>query len=467
LAISRLGEMAVLLERSFIAHRQFMGTLARAPLSGGASREVAEDVTDADWTPDGDKLAIVRASGGRYRIEFPIGKVLYETNGWISDIRFSKSGDLIAFLDHQVFPDDGGAVASTDHASPSTEFQPPDKTRLFPLKSTTGNQVWFATDALYAVTLSGKIRTVLRTGTDITLHDISAAGAVLLSEDNKGISMMLSTPDSKTERDISWLKSSVVTGISQDGKLLLFSEQYAGGGPGYSVYLRKADGSDAVRLSKGSSLGLSRDGKWAAASVAGSSGDELWILPTGPGTPKRLPNFGVQYYYAADWLPDNKRILFSGEMPGHKPCFYLVDTEGGGFRRMTAEGTYGAASWSGNIVSPDGRRLFAKDLNQDLWTYAEDGSGGRRITHLASADIPFQWTPDGRAIYFYRQGQVPARVYRVSLVSGKREFWKDLRPSDPTGVLDIIAVVSTPDGSSYAYSFDRWLSDLYLVQNLK
>ncbi len=467
LAISRLGEMAVLLERSFIAHRQFMGTLARAPLSGGASRDVAEDVTDADWTPDGDKLAIVRASRGRYRIEFPIGKVLYETNGWISDIRFSKSGDLIAFLDHQVFPDDGGAVASTDHASPSTEFQPPDKTRLFPLKSTTGNQVWFATDALYAVTLSGKIRTVLRTGTDITLHDISAAGAVLLSEDNKGISMMLSTPDSKTERDISWLKSSVVTGISQDGKLLLFSEQYAGGGPGYSVYLRKADGSDAVRLSKGSSLGLSRDGKWAAASVAGSSGDELWILPTGPGTPKRLPNFGVQYYYAADWLPDNKRILFSGEMPGHKPCFYLVDTEGGGFRRMTAEGTYGAASWSGNIVSPDGRRLFAKDLNQDLWTYAEDGSGGRRITHLASADIPFQWTPDGRAIYFYRQGQVPARVYRVSLVSGKREFWKDLRPSDPTGVLDIIAVVSTPDGSSYAYSFDRWLSDLYLVQDLK
>src|SRR5439155_726016 len=211
----------------------------------------------------------------------------------------------------------------------------------------------------------------------ITLHDISAAGAVLLSEDNKGISMMLSTPDSKTERDISWLKSSVVTGISQDGKLLLFSEQYAGGGPGYSVYLRKADGSDAVRLSKGSSLGLSRDGKWAVASVAGSSGDELWILPTGPGTPKRLPNFGVQYYYAADWLPDNKRILF------------------------------------------------------------------------------------------YRQGQVPARVYRVSLVSGKREFWKELRPADTTGVLDIIAVVSTPDGSSYAYSFDRWLSDLYLVQDLK
>ena len=467
LAISRLGEMAVLLERTFIAHRQFMGTLAQAPLSGGSPREVAEDVTDADWTPDGDKLAIVRASGGHYRIEFPIGKVLYETNGWISDIRFSKSGDLIAFLDHQIFPDDAGAVAVVDLSGNKRVLSGSWNFVEGLAWSVDGNQVWFAADALYAVTLSGKIRTVLRTGTDITLHDISATGAVLLSEDNRGISMMLSTPESKVERDFSWLKSSVVTGISQDGKLLLFSEQYAGGGPGYSVYLRKADASDAVRLSKGSSLGLSRDGKWAIASVAGSSGDELWILPTGPGTPKRLPNFGIQYYYASDWLPDNKRILFSGEMPGHKPCFYLVDTEGGGFRRMTPEGTYGAASWSGNIVSPDGRRLFAKDLNQDLWTYPVDGSGGQRITHLASADIPFQWTPHGRAIYFYRQGQVPTRVYRVSLGSGKAEFWKELRPADPTGVLDIIAVVSTPDGSSYAYSFDRWLSDLYLVQDLK
>ena len=104
LAISRLGEMAILLERNFVAHRQFVGALARAPLSGGAPREIAEDVTDADWTPAGDGLAIVRTSGGRYRIEFPIGKVLYETNGWISDIRFSKSGDLIAFVDHPCLP---------------------------------------------------------------------------------------------------------------------------------------------------------------------------------------------------------------------------------------------------------------------------------------------------------------------------------------------------------------------------
>jgi eukaryotic-like serine/threonine-protein kinase len=467
LAISRLGEMAILLERNFVAHRQFIGTLARAPLSGGAPREIAEDVTDADWAPDGDRLAIVRSSRGRYQIEFPIGNILYETVGWISDIRFSKSGDRIAFIDHQVFPDDGGAVAVVDVNGNKTVLSNGWNSVEGLAWSADDKQVWFAAGALHAVTLSGKTRTVLSTGTDITLHDISSAGAVLLSEDNKGISMMLSTPDHKTERDFSWLKSSVVTDISRNGKVILFSEQYAGGGPSYSTYFRRTDGLDAVRLGQGSSLGLSADGKWAAASVPTSYGDQIWMLPTGPQAIKRLEGFGIQHVYMLSWLPDNTHFVYSGVEPGHRPRIYLRDTNGSKPSAVTPEGTYGSASWSGNIVSPDGRRLFAKDLNQDLWTYAVDGSGGRRIAHLATADIPFQWTPDGRAIYFYRQGEVPARVYRVLLVSGKREFWKELRPADRTGVLDIMAVVCTPDGSSYAYSFDRWLSDLYLVQDLK
>jgi DNA-binding winged helix-turn-helix (wHTH) protein/Tol biopolymer transport system component len=467
LAISRLGEMAELLERNFVAHRQFIGTLARAPLSGGAPREIAEDVTDADWTPDGNGLAIVRCSGGRYRIEFPIGKVLYETNGWISDIRFSKSGDKIAFADHQVFPDDGGAVAVVDLKGHKTVLSTGWNSIEGLAWSADGNEVWFAAGALQAVTLSGKTHTVLRTGTDITLHDISSAGAVLLSEDNKGISMMLSTPDTKTERDFSWLKSSVVTDITPDGKLLLFSEEYAGGGPSYSAYVRRTDGLDAVRLGRGGSLGLSANGKWAAAGVPNGYGDQIWILSTGPESPKQLESFGIQYVYMLSWLPDNTHFVYSGVEAGHRPRIYLRDVNGGKPSAVTPEGTYGAASWSGNIVSPDGKRLFAKDVNQVLWTYALDGGGGRRISHLAPADIPFQWTPDGGAIYLYRQGEVPARIYKMSVVSGKSEFWKELKPADPTGVLDIIAVVCTPDGSAYAYSFDRWLSDLYLVEGLK
>ena len=77
-----------------------MGTLASAPLAGGAPREVLENVQWADWSPDGSNLAVVRDVGGRNRLEYPIGKVLYETGGWISHPRISPKGDMVAFLDH-------------------------------------------------------------------------------------------------------------------------------------------------------------------------------------------------------------------------------------------------------------------------------------------------------------------------------------------------------------------------------
>jgi tricorn protease-like protein len=166
-------------------------------------------------------------------------------------------------------------------------------------------------------------------------------------------------------------------------------------------------------------------------------------------------------------VPRSKRILLSGEIPGHKPCFYLLDTEDGGFRRLTPEGTYGAASWSGNIVSPNGKSFFAKDTNQNLWVYPIDDGNPRLIGRIDPADIPFQWSPDGSAVFLYRQGVVPSKVYRMSISSGRMEVWKELNPADSTGVLAVIAVVSTTDGRSYAYSFDRWLSDLYLVDGLK
>jgi len=50
----------------------------------------------------------VRDAGGKSRIEFPMGKVLYETPGHVSYARLSPKGDRIAFLDH-AFPLDDAA----------------------------------------------------------------------------------------------------------------------------------------------------------------------------------------------------------------------------------------------------------------------------------------------------------------------------------------------------------------------
>jgi eukaryotic-like serine/threonine-protein kinase len=89
--ISPSGEMAVLLNQRF-GQTIRQGTLALMPLTGSAPRRVLDNVQDADWSPDGSKLVVAHYVGsGRCLLEFPLGKVLYETTGgaWLSYPRIS------------------------------------------------------------------------------------------------------------------------------------------------------------------------------------------------------------------------------------------------------------------------------------------------------------------------------------------------------------------------------------------
>src|SRR6202049_5344521 len=87
------------------------GTMGRVPLAGAAPREVAEEVTWADWTPDGSDVTVARATGrSSIDLEFPVGKVIYQPRGWVSHVRFSPRGDLIAVEDHVPTGDDSRVV---------------------------------------------------------------------------------------------------------------------------------------------------------------------------------------------------------------------------------------------------------------------------------------------------------------------------------------------------------------------
>ena len=112
LAVASTGELAIALNRRYLNHNMAIGTMARIPFSGGSPREVLDDVLDADWSPDGTSLAISRPVGNHFRLEYPIGKVLYETRGYISHVRISHQGDKIAFMDHPLYGDDRGFVTT-------------------------------------------------------------------------------------------------------------------------------------------------------------------------------------------------------------------------------------------------------------------------------------------------------------------------------------------------------------------
>ncbi|MGB8591747.1 MAG: hypothetical protein WCD40_10230, partial [Candidatus Acidiferrales bacterium] len=60
-----------------------------------------------------------------------------------------------------------------------------------------------------------------------------------------------------------------------------------------------------------------------------------------------------------------------------------------------------------------------------------------------------------------------AEVFRVDVTTGKRQQVAKLGPGDPAGLVGIEPVRVTPDGRAYAYSYNRSLSDLYVVDGVK
>ncbi len=262
LAISPAGEMALAIRGRSGAHGVFVnGVLARAPLTGGAPREILEDVRWADWDPNGT-LAVVHHVKGQSRLEYPIGKVLYETPGWISHIRFSPKGDKIAFLDHPRWPDDRGLVAVIDLAGKKETLSAGWDSEDGLAWSPDGKEVWFTAGAgtaraLRAVALTGRQRTVLRVPGFLVLHDISQQGRVLLTFDNARLSMNGLGAGEVKEHDLSWFGWTHPADISPDGKWVLFEEDSEPAGPNYAVALRKMDGSPPARLGDGYAIRLS------------------------------------------------------------------------------------------------------------------------------------------------------------------------------------------------------------------
>jgi eukaryotic-like serine/threonine-protein kinase len=468
LSISSSGEMAISSGRHYTVGWISSGKLARVALDGQVPREVLDDVLCADWSPDGRSLALVRSVAGRYRLEYPAGTVLYQTSGWISDARVSPDGQTVAFMDHPLLGDDRGTVATVDRSQKKTTLSTvwPGEEGL--AWAPGGKEIWFtAGDAdfytIRAVSLSGKQRVVMRSVGDLELQDISKDGRVLVSSFQRRMGLIGSAPEEGQEHDWSWFDYSTLTNISSDGSKLLFTESSAAGGSLYSVFLRRTDGSPAVRLGDGRGEGISPDGKWVLALVP-TSPPQLGLLPTGAGEPRMLSRDSIDYQRAW-WFPDGKRILVAGSEPGHSSRIYVRDLDGGKLQPVTPEKV--EVSIGQDILSPDGKWIAVSEADQKAKLYPVDGGEPRPISGIAEGDVPVQWTADGRSLYVRRWDEMPARVFRLDLETGRRELWKQIMPADHTGVVKISGMLPTPDGRAYGYSYMRILSQLYAVEGLK
>ena len=467
LSISQSGEMAVLLGSRNIEPFINSGTLARVPLGGGAPREILDNVQWADWSPDGTNLAVVRDFGGQNRLEYPIGKVLYQTGGWISHVRMSPKGNLIAFIDHPARRDDAGSVAIVDLSGNKKVLSGEWETAQGLAWSPAGDEVWFTTARvgvgrfLYAVSLSGPERLLAREPGTLTLQDVGRDGRVLLTRDVLRVGMMGLTEGESKERDLSWLDWSAPNDLSADGKMVVFTESGEAGGENYAAYIRETNGSPAVRLGEGAALAASPDQKWVICSLPRPP-SQLTLLPTGAGEVRQLTHDAINHGRAR-WLPDGKRFVFLGNEPEHGMRLYVQDIDGGNPRAFSPEGV----SANEFVISPDGKFVAAVGPDLKGYLFPVDGGNPRPVSGFPLGDAPVGWAGDGRSILIYRPGELPARVERLDLTTGQKQPWRQIIPADSAGVTDIGPILITPDAKTYIYEYGRTLSDLYLVEGLK
>ena len=469
------GEMAVLLHFSTNTWVSAAHTLARVPLSGGRPREVLEDVKSADYAPGTTSLAVSHWVKEKCLIEFPIGKVLYASEGEITNLRFSPAGNGLVFVESKVQNAGGtaGNVVFVDLKGNRRQLTPVwESVRGLAWRSD-GKEVWFAAWtgdegwSLYAVDLSGQTRTVSRTIDLRKLYDIAGDGRVLMGQENLRLECRGLVAGTDKEQDLSCLDGTFAWEISEDGQTIIFGEVLEGGGPKGSIYLMKMDGSPPVRLGDGAIGSLSPNGKWVVTRGPQVS-DPVRLLPTGAGQPVSLPEGTTKYHRGVGWFPKGGRIRFMGAEQGRLWRIWVQRVPDGLPRPITPEGY---SSWYGP-VSPDEKYFagFPWAINGEkiYRQFPVEGGDPIPIPGIKAGEHPVQYSADGRYMYVRESNPgVAVPICKLDLKTGRREPWKVLCPPDPSGVTSITRMAITYNGRYYIYPYTRQLSKLYIVKGLR
>ena len=465
LSISGSAQMAISLGHQYDGWIG-VGTLARSSVLGSAPRIIAEQIREAEWAPDGSELAIVRRADTLEQLEFPIGKVLYRTSGFITDVRFSPDGSQIAFADHPAFADDAGVVAVVDRDGRRSVLTDSYTTvRGVAWSAQGGREIWYTAGkdneaGLYAVTLSGNRRTILPSPSFVKLLDISRDGRVLLGRETAERRIEALMAGAAAPADVSLRAMSSSNWISADGSRLSLSDQSTAR---YSAYIRKV-GAAPVLLGVGQAQGVSPDGRWLLALPV--EGQPVMLHPTGAGQSRSLPNPDNLLIDTVAWLPDGRRVVMFGQPQGHPSRGFVQDIDGGPPKPFTAEAAgVRSARWWTLPVSPDGTRVIAAGADGGSAVFRLSDGTSSPVPGLGADEFVVQWLEDGDLIVT-GTNDLPRRLERLNLATGRRTPALEIRPADRAGLRLSVIGVST-NGRHYVHSYSRLLSDLFLVEGLQ
>ena len=462
LAVSSTGELAVALHPKW--HRfddGGEGMLARVPAVGGTPRELLEGVSYADWSPDGTSLAVIHQVDAASRLEFPIGRVLHESSGWLSHVRVSPGGNLVAFVDHASLYDYPGALIVVD-AGGKKQVVVRNSAELGGVAWSSPDEVWFTQHdgtrrSLWAVKLGDRPRLIYRGTADLLLEDLGKDGrALVLNLETRAETALLRTKD-RSVTALSWLGYSVLDDISRDGSLLLFSEYDR------VANLSRTDGTPPVHLADAKALGLSMDARWALAIRAHEMPEsrQLLLLPTGAGLARTIDVTPLEIIRRGRFFPDGKHLAViarASESQGF--AAHLVDAETGRSRPISPPDLGGYFL----ELSPDGKKAATVGRGGVLTLYPVD-EGGKPVAFPelgAPPWVPAGWAEDG-TLFVRQLYEMPARVFRLDTRTGDRRLFATVSPPESTGVTWMPRLKVSPDERIIGFTYTVQMSTVLVL----
>ena len=467
LSVSREGELALLLPRLLAVPYFQTGTLAVVSASGGTPRQLADDVINADWAPDGQTLAVIRDLGSLQRLEFPLGERRYEASGPLASLASPRTASASRSSNGR-----GRAVARD--RGPQRKAQRA-VARVVGLvepgldpgaAGRSGSAPRARALLVYAVDLEGRVRDRSAPGT-LEIHDIAADGRALVARVATRTHVFGRARG--TERKLSWLESTTVADLSADGRRLLLRENSEREGGRSGVFLRDMEGAPPVRLGEGLAEQLSPDGKVGARAARQPGG----------GTAHRprhaaLARHGARLARRRPLDAGRPRAPARGPRAGRLHALYSLHLEDGAPPRpigdefdLRLRPLPGRAcpSPSRTTASAASRRSRSPPAvcASSPWT-------GRRLatspapgpTHGRSSGPR---TAEVSTCSSTRRRSPPASSWWTS--SGRRQLVHEIQARDSSGVYTIENVALTPDGAAYAYDYQQFQSDLYVVEGLR
>jgi len=474
LSVSRSSELAVSLGRVFDTMWTPTGRLAEAPLGGGSTRELLEDVIDADWSKDGTQLAVARQLGDHFRLEYPLGKLLYQTAGYISDVRFSPSGEQIAFIDHAILGDDRGTVNVIDMQGQirvlTSEFESIQGLAWSPKTS----EIWFSAsdsaepNSIRAVDLRGRTRRIAAAPIRMHLQDIDEDGQLLLS--TEAVHWQIGIGDSKSGsvQNLSPFEYESLGGLSTDGNTVSMNSFDIAGDASYRLYLQHRDGSTPILVGHGTATAFSPDDQWLA-SVDPTHPDKLFLIPTGIGETRTLHAPAGRYYAGVSFFPDGKRLLITTVTAGQAPQTGVQDLESGSVHAIGAKDRFVVS----HIMilfpgpSPDGRYCIERDDKGGYWLQAVDGTGARQLSGIGADEKIINWHSNSNNIFVARNDGPNVEVTNLELSSGRRTHWTTFSPPDKTAMTPNTFLLITTDGARFAYEAHKIFSTLFIANRVQ